>query len=160
MAYARGTLINTEESIGCMAQVLYANELQTPTLALEFLEYAPDSLLGVPTYHFRMVRPGGGPHVGWIHLRAVTTEPIELYAGHLNYAVEQAHRGHRFSLQAVEMLKPLAHRLGLDPLWMTCDPDNLAAARICELAGGEFIETVTVPHRGSDGEKRRYRLRL
>jgi tagatose 1,6-diphosphate aldolase len=58
---------------------------------------------------------------------------------------------------------PLAWRAGLVPLWITCNPDNWASRRSCELAGAELVEVVPLPsgndmfERG-DREKCRYRL--
>jgi len=40
---------------------------------------------------------------------------------------------------------PVARELGLDPLWITCDPDNIPSRRACEKAGAEFEEAVEVP---------------
>jgi tagatose 1,6-diphosphate aldolase len=148
-----------------MAQILYPDELQTPELALEFLEYAPHQLLRVPTYFFRMIDPSTQDGIGRINLRATNAELVVRYAGHIDYEVAEQHRGHRLASHAVELLKPLAWRLGLDPLWITCNPDNFASRRTCELAGGEFIETIAVPVQnpmceGGAREKCRYRLEL
>ena len=128
-----------------MTQILYPNELQSPELVLEFLEYAPHRFLREPTYHFRMVEPRSGSVAGRINLRASRSELIERYAGHIGYEVLPPFQGRRLSCRAVEMLKPLALRLGLDPLWITCDPENAASRRVCELAGGVLVETVAIP---------------
>jgi predicted acetyltransferase len=60
---------------------------------------------------------------------------------------------------------PLARKHGLNPLWLTCDPDNLASRRSCELAGAKLVEIVDVPalciiHRSGHPKKCRYRLDL
>ena len=146
-----------------MAQILYADELQTAELVLEFVEFAPHRFLREPTYHFRMIEPRTGAIAGQINLRASHAELVEIYAGHIGYAVNEAFRGRRYALKAVEMLKPLALRLGLDPLWMTCDPGNAASRRTCELAGGVLVETVRVPvgtvmYEAGAREKCRYRV--
>ncbi len=148
-----------------MAQILYPNELQSSELALEFLEYAPHRFLNVPTYHFRMVETQTGAYAGRINLRVSHTDAIELYAGHIGYEVHPRFRGRRYAAQAVRMLLPLAYRLALDPLWITCDPDNLASRRTCELAGGVLYEVVTVPQDNllyayGSREKCRYQFRL
>ena len=148
-----------------MTQILYPNELQSPTLALEFLEYAPHRFLREPTYHFRMVAPLTGAAVGRINLRDSHAEIIEVYAGHIGYEVYAPFRGRHLAAQAVEMLKPLAYRLGLSPLWITCEPENAASRRTCEIAGGTLIETVAVPpespmYAGGARSKCRYRIDL
>jgi predicted acetyltransferase len=148
-----------------MAQILYVNELQTPELVLEFLDFAPHRFLREPTYHFRMIEPGSGATAGQINLRSSHAELVEKFAGHIGYEVLEAFRGRRFALKAVEMLKPLALRLGLDPLWITCNPENAASRRTCVLAGGTLVETLAVPpenmlYEGGAREKCRFRLDL
>ena len=148
-----------------MVQALYPNELQSSELILEFQGHAPHRFLQEPTYHFWMIEPASGQVAGRINLRDSHTELVERYAGHIGYGVEEAFRGRRLALHAVEMLKPLAFRLGLNPLWITCDPANLASRRICELAGGEMVEEVKIPennlmYAGGAREKCRYRIDL
>ena len=111
-----------------------------------------------------MTRPAGASR-GRINLRNSHAELVERYAGHIGYEVYEAFRGRKLALRAVEMLKPLAFRLGLNPLWITCDPDNQASRRICELAGGELVEQIAIPetslmHAGGAREKCRYRVML
>jgi len=58
---------------------------------------------------------------------------------------------------------PLAWRNGIVPTWITCNPDNLASRRTCELVGAELIETVALPpgndmYDRGDRFKCRYRL--
>jgi predicted acetyltransferase len=148
-----------------MVQALYPNELQTAELILEFQGYAPHRFLGEPTYHFWMIDPATGQVAGRINLRNSHAELVERYAGHIGYEVDSAFRGRKLALRAVEMLKPLAFRLGLNPLWITCDPGNTASRRICELAGGDLIEQVAIPastmmHSAGAREKCRYRFPL
>jgi predicted acetyltransferase len=146
-----------------MAQILYADELQTPELVLEFVEFAPHPVLREPTYHFRMIAPGSSATAGRINLRSSHAELVEKFAGHIGYEVLESFRGRRLALKAVEMLKPMSRRLGLDPLWITCNPENAASRRICELAGGTLVETLAVPpgnvlYEGGAREKCRFRI--
>lgn len=99
----------------------------------------------VPTYSFRMLYAETGEELGTIRLRNGSTEHVERYAGHIGYAVHERHRGHRYAARAVRLLMPLARRLGLDPVWITCDPENAASRRSMELAGAVFVEVVDVP---------------
>jgi tagatose 1,6-diphosphate aldolase len=101
--------------------------------------------------------------LGNIRLSIGSTPHIECYAGHVGYGVLPQHRGHRYAARAVKLLLPLACKLGIDPVWITCDPENLASRRTLELAGAEFIEMVDVPvdcviHRKGHPKKCRYRL--
>ncbi len=50
-------------------------------------------------------------------------------------------------------------------LWITCNPDNIASMRTCEILGAELVETVDVPegitaYRKGERQKLRYKLEL
>jgi tagatose 1,6-diphosphate aldolase len=119
----------------------------------------------VPAYLFKMTRTGQEEKIGSISLRIGHTPHIVLYAGHIGYGVEPAYRGHRYAARACRLLLPLARRHGLTTLWITCNPDNTASRRTCEILGAEFVEIVDVPentdmYRRGDQQKCRYRLDL
>lgn len=134
-------------------------------LVLELADIAPHPIHKVLTYFFRMLHNDRREELGRINLRAQNNLHIELYAGHIGYSVHPAYRGHRYASRAVRQLIPLARRLGIDPIWITCDPDNIASRRSCELAGAKLVEIVDVPerciiHRNGHTRKCRYRLDL
>jgi predicted acetyltransferase len=119
----------------------------------------------VPAYRFNMILPGQSEAVGHIELRVGNTDHIVLYGGHIAYAVAPQHRGHRYAARACRLLLPLARRHGLQTLWITCNPDNIASRRTCEIAGAEFIEIVDLPedtdmYQEGERQKCRYRLNL
>ncbi len=120
-------------------------ELTDGELRLELLRFTPHAVHKVPTVHFRMVRVGNAEELGNINLRIASTPHIERYAGHVGFSVHPVHRGHRYAARSLRLLFPLALRLGLNPLWITCDPENPASRRSLELAGAEFMEIVDVP---------------
>jgi tagatose 1,6-diphosphate aldolase len=130
---------------------------------LLFTSFAPHKFHLVPTYYFLMMHGGTSEEMGRINLRTETNTTIERYAGHIGYAVHETFRGHHYAARSVQLLLPLARQLGIAPLWITCDPDNAASRRSCELAGAEFIEIVDLPHyyggyAHSQRQKCRYRL--
>lgn len=117
----------------------------------------------VPTYQFLMFHLHTGEELGNIRLSVGSTPHLELYAGHIGYGVLPPHRGHHYAARAVRLLLPFAMQFHLDPLWITCDPDNLASRRTLELAGAKFVEIVDVPpdciiHRTGHPRKCRYKL--
>jgi predicted acetyltransferase len=119
----------------------------------------------VPEYRFKMVLAGQEEKIGGINLRVGNTEHLTKYAGHIGYGVEPEHRGHHYAARSVRLLLPLARKHGLQALWITCNPDNTASRRTCELAGAEFIEIVDVPedmdmYQEGARQKCRYRLDL
>ena len=119
----------------------------------------------VPVYKFKMTLSGQGAEIGAIDLRVGNTAHIVMYAGHVGYRVNPAHRGHRYAARACKLLLPLARRHGLETLWITCNPDNVASRRTCELAGAELVEIVDLPqdtdmYQRGERQKCRYRLDL
>lgn len=119
----------------------------------------------VPAYRFRMVLAGQGQEVGRIDLRVGDTPHIHMYAGHIGYEVLPEHRGHRYAARACRLLLELARSHGLETLWITCNPDNWASRRTCELAGARFVEIVDLPedtdmYRQGERQKCRYRIDL
>ncbi len=103
--------------------------------------------------------------VGGINLRIGSTRHIEMYAGHIGYSVEPPHRGHHYAERACRLLLPLARRHGINPLWITCNPDNIPSRRTCERLGATLIEIVPLPedtemYQRGERCKCRYRLDL
>jgi len=107
-------------------------------------------------------RPSTEP-AGTIQLRVGTTAAICNYAGHLGYEVLPIHRGHHYAARACRLLIPLARKHQLNPLWITCNPYNIASRRTCELAGAYLVEIVDLPPESEmfrKGERQKYRYRL
>ena len=118
-----------------------------------------------PCYVFHTCNAGKGEVVGNVRLRVGSTEDLLLYAGHIGYGIRPEYLWHRFAARAVRLLIPLALRHGMSELWTTCDPENIASRRTCELAGAEFVEIVDLPldidtYRDGERHKCRYRLQL
>lgn len=135
------------------------------TLVL-YQTYPGDKRRGyVPVYRFRMTRVGQKHEIGRIELRVSNTNHIVMYAGHIGYRVLPMYRGHHYAARSCALLFPLARRHGLNPLWITCNPDNYASRRTCELAGATFVEIVDLPgntdmYQMGERQKCRYRLDL
>lgn len=103
--------------------------------------------------------------LGAINLRVASSRHIEFYAGHIGYSVYSVHRGHRYASRSLRLLMPVARSLGLNTLWITCDPENIASRRTLDLAGAQFVEVVDVPEncvifQSGHVRKCRYRLDL
>jgi predicted acetyltransferase len=137
--------------------------LSNGNLQLELLSVEPHPVHKVQTYFFRMLDTRSGDEAGRINLRLGSGTHIERYAGHIGYFVEPEHRGHAYSARALRLLRNVARQLGVDPIWITCDPDNIPSRRACERAGAEFVEIVDVPvdctiYQNGHQKKCRYRL--
>jgi tagatose 1,6-diphosphate aldolase len=116
----------------------------------------------VPKYECAIHRREDDVRVGRISLRVGSTPWLEMYAGHLGYAIDEEHRGHRYAAAACRAIRPIARHHGLFTLWITVTPDNIASRRTCEIIGADLVEVVDVPS-GTDlyerGEEKKYRYR-
>ncbi len=128
--------------------------------------YPGDSNVGyVPAYKFKMIRWGQDEEVGNIDLRVGNTHDLIMYGGHIAYGVNPEHRGHKFAARACRLLFPLATQHGLKELWITCNRDNIASRRTCEIAGATLVEIVELPeysdmYQKGERQKCRYRVEL
>lgn len=125
---------------------------------------AENSPWGVPAYLFKMQNPGGA-YIGRIRLRVGWNEDVIRYAGQVGYAVEPAHRGHRYAERACRLIISLARRHGMTELWITCQPDNRSSRRTLERLGAECVGVIDVPpeyplEAGVERKKMCFRFRL
>ncbi|MGE0171861.1 MAG: GNAT family N-acetyltransferase [Oligoflexales bacterium] len=99
----------------------------------------------VPAFFFRLRLKGVEESVGRIDLRIGNPERMIMFGGHIGYGVEPQFRGKGYAARACRLLFPLAKKYGINPIWITCAPDNKASSRTCENAGGKYVETVDLP---------------
>ncbi len=117
----------------------------------------------IPTYRFDMVV--GGERIGSATLRAGLNDYLERYAGQIGYGVDFPFRGRHYAARSCQLMFHLARCLHMTTLWITCNPENVASRRTCEIIGGELVDIVDVPpevdlYREGDRQKCRYRIRL
>ncbi|MEE9555897.1 MAG: GNAT family N-acetyltransferase [Candidatus Adiutricales bacterium] len=126
----------------------------------------PDHRRGyAPVYSFNMLCDGSRGIIGSIDLRIGNTEDLVKYSGHFGYRVTVDYRGNRYAARSLKLLLPLARTHNLNPVWVTCNPDNPASRRTCEIAGGKLIDTVDLPknnnlYKRGERQKCRYRFDL
>ena len=115
----------------------------------------------LPVYVFEM--RVGGQKAGGLNLRIGNIHNIVMYGGHIGYQVEPEYRGKHYAERACRLILPLAKAHGLNPIWITCNPDNIPSRRTCERLGAKLVEIVSLPEdndmylRG-EREKCRYSL--
>ncbi|MBE6999854.1 MAG: GNAT family N-acetyltransferase [Ruminococcaceae bacterium] len=97
----------------------------------------------LPAYHFE-IHQMDGTKVGFCDLRVGHNEK-SYYGGNIGYTVFPPFRGHRYGAKACMLLISLAKQHGMEQVIITCDPDNTASARTCEIAGGELLESIDLP---------------
>ncbi len=92
----------------------------------------------VPRLPGRVFWVWDGAFAGSINVRFVpgTLELPAHVSGHVGYAVVPWMRRRGVATQALALLRPLAHGLGLPQVSLTCDADNLASRRVIERNGG------------------------
>jgi tagatose 1,6-diphosphate aldolase len=119
----------------------------------------------VPAYRFEMRHVPSGKRMGGIDLRVGDTYDLVHYGGHLGYGVDAEFRGRHYAARSCRLLLPLAKQHGINPVWITCNPDNRASRRTCELAGARYAEIVDLPehidmYKRGERQKCRYRIDL
>jgi tagatose 1,6-diphosphate aldolase len=119
--------------------------LRDDDLSLVLNECQPADMNGwrVPCYHFHMHTVG--EYAGRIRLRIGWNDDVIRYAGQIGYAVEPAFRGRHYAERACRLIKPLARQHGLEAIWITCQPDNVASRRTLERLGAEYAGMLDVP---------------
>lgn len=97
----------------------------------------------LPAYYFDICLLDGQP-IGHCDLRIGHNEKTYI-GGNIGYGIEPNYRGHRYAAKACKLLFRQAKKHGMDYLIITCDPENVASAKTCELAGGKFIKIAAIP---------------
>lgn len=115
-----------------------------------------------PTYVFRITQHDRHDKVGSISLRIGYTNHLVWYGGHIGYGIELPYRGRRYAAKACRMLLPVCLDHGMDVVWITCNPENIASRRTCEILGCTYVDTVDLPtdcdlYREGERQKCRYR---
>ncbi len=118
----------------------------------------------VPAYEFILNNRTTGETMGHIHLRVgdETNENL-YYGGNIGYEVQETFRGKHYASRACKLLFPLAKQHGINPLFVTCDPDNTPSRKTCELADGILVEIVELPEYNdqyASGARERCRYRF
>lgn len=98
----------------------------------------------LPAYHFNMINHETKELMGHIRLR-IGQESDVMYFGNIGYDVEEKYRGNKYAARSLKLILPFAFKLGLDNVWISCNPDNIASKRSCEIAGGRMTGLFDIP---------------
>ena len=155
MNHQRFTFYNPEKLIDNNLELILTKKISPEANKIE----------PIPVYKFEMRLRGTRQKIGYINFRVDNTQDIIMYAGHLGYGVIEKHRGNRYAAKSCQFLFPLAKKHKINPVWITCNPENLASRKTCEIAGGKLIEIVDLPkdndqYLDGDRQKCRYRFDL
>jgi predicted acetyltransferase len=94
----------------------------------------------------------GDEYLGRTTLRHELTEALFTWGGHIGYAVRPSARRRGHASAALRGMLGVCRDLGIDPVLVTCDEENVASRRTIEGAGGEYDD--------SREGKRRYWIHL
>ena len=97
----------------------------------------------LPAYYFDICLPDG-TKIGYCDLRIGHNDKTYI-GGNIGYGIGAPYRGHHYAAKACALLFRQARKHQMEYLIITCDPDNAASSRTCELAGGRYIETADIP---------------
>lgn len=95
----------------------------------------------VPSYKFAMINTVTRAVMGDIDLRVGLTAKLKMMGGHIGYEVFRPYRGHRYATRSCRLLLPFAASLGINPVVITCDPENIPSVKTIEALGAELIKT-------------------
>lgn len=97
----------------------------------------------LPAYYFDICLLGG-EKIGYCDLRIGHNEKTYI-GGNIGYGIDEPYRGNHYAAKACKLLFNLAKKHRMEYLIITCVPENLASAKTCHAAGGEFIERIPIP---------------
>lgn len=90
----------------------------------------------VPSTHLWFV--DGKIFLGRLSIRHRLTPWLRDYGGHIGYDVRPSARRQGHASEMLQQARPWAAGLGIDPVLVTCDVDNIASRAVIERAGGQF----------------------
>jgi predicted acetyltransferase len=83
----------------------------------------------------------GEEYVGRISVRHRLTDLLFTWGGHIGYAVRPSARRRGHASRALAQMLPVCAELGIDPVLVTCDVDNVGSRRAIEKNGGVYEDT-------------------
>jgi predicted acetyltransferase len=78
----------------------------------------------------------GDEYLGRLSIRHELTEFLLEQGGHIGYDVRPSARRRGHATAMLKAALPVTHALGIDPVLVTCDVDNVASRKVIEAGGG------------------------
>jgi predicted acetyltransferase len=78
----------------------------------------------------------GDEYLGRLSIRHELTEFLHEQGGHIGYDVRPSARRRGHATAMLKAALPVTHALGIDPVLVTCDVDNVASRKVIEAGGG------------------------
>jgi predicted acetyltransferase len=80
----------------------------------------------------------GTEYLGRLAIRHHLNPRLLEIGGHIGYDVRPSARRRGHATAMLRAALPRAHELGIDPVLITCDVDNVASRKVIEANGGQF----------------------
>ena len=97
----------------------------------------------LPAYYFDICLLDG-TKIGYCDFRVGYNNKVYI-GGNIGYGIDEPYRGHRYARKACKLLFELAKKHNMNWITISCQPENIASARTCEIAGGKFVEIAPIP---------------
>jgi predicted acetyltransferase len=116
-----------------------------------YLHYLEQLRLGVEVPPDRvpatfLVAQLGPDLVGRVSIRHELNTFLTNVGGHIGFGVRPEHRRRGYASEIVRQALVVARAVGVDPVLVTCDDDNIASAIVIERAGGVFDDAGLAPN--------------
>ncbi len=108
----------------------------------------------VPASTFWLVEDG--TFVGMGNIRHRLTPSLEIYGGHIGYAIRPSRWGQGVGTLQLRLLLREARKLGIEHALVTCDESNIGSARVMEKNGGVWQDTIEHQLDGRPHRTKRY----
>jgi predicted acetyltransferase len=106
-----------------------------------------DQLLNEPYQRTAVLVPSttlwadvNGEFAGRISIRHELTDALRKMGGHIGYDTAPSFRGRGVASQMLHLALPIAKKLGLSEVLLTCDDTNIASIKVIEKNGGVLEE--------------------
>ncbi|MDR2687712.1 MAG: GNAT family N-acetyltransferase [Oscillospiraceae bacterium] len=119
--------------------------LNSPEITLRLNKTAEaDPEKGLSPYYDFAICLADGTEAGHCNFRVGYSEKL-YFGGHIGYTIFEPFRGHHYAAKACLLLFELARLHGMDYLYITCTPENVASRKTCEYAGGVLEAIADLP---------------
>lgn len=111
----------------------------------------------VPSINYEIVLDDPSMVVGRCVLRLGHNDNT-FWGGNIGYYVDEKYRGHGYAYEACLLLFETAKARGLNELYITCNPENIASKKTCEkLPKGVLLGELEIPLDNEMRDKGEYR---
>lgn len=83
-----------------------------------------------------------GVIVGRMSIRHALNDHLQIYGGHIGYAVAEKYRKNGYASSMMKQTLPICASLGLKKVLATCDDKNVPSIKVIEKFGGKLEETI------------------